>query len=238
MCSTAEAYRTVWTDFVGFRTVAQHKTPRNTSGAECKKMMESKLCFRKPMDYVGDKKWECTDYPVVYWYWLLTEHRFGGYCHFEVVTLGSTCPTCLIDSPIGTIPGGLNGSIPQNLITIFWEESWTEYKACKVRPVALGEGFLYDTTDPTVKRVQDRHNQKDYLVNVTLENVCNARLLQKVLGMDRVYMTLDAASSTKLKLQIPPIVNASIVKPNLSSINGSVNNTSDAEVSRVLLAEI
>ena len=102
----------------------------------------------------------------------------------------------------------------------------------------MGEGFLYDTTDPTVKRVQDRHNQKDYLVNVTLENVCNERLLQKVLGMDRVYMTLYAASSTKLKLQILPIVNASIVKPNLSSINGSVNNTSDAEVSRVLLAEI
>ena len=238
MCSTADAYRSVSTDFAGFRTVEQHKTPRNTSAAECKKLLDSKTCCGKPMDYVGDNKWEYTDYPVVYGYWLLTVHRSGCNCHFEVVTLSSTCPTCPIESPIGTIPGGLNGSISHNLITILWEESWREYKECKVRSVALGEGFLYDTTDPMVKRVQDRHNQTDYLVNVTLENVCNERLLQNVLGMDKVYMTLYAAPSTNLKLQIPSKVNASIVKPSLSSINGSVNNTLDTEVSRVLQAEI
>ncbi|KAI9558398.1 hypothetical protein GHT06_015178 [Daphnia sinensis] len=49
-------------------------------------------------------------------------------CRLEEVTLQSECPNCTISSPLGDIPGAINGSFQHNLVTLVWNDSWKEAK--------------------------------------------------------------------------------------------------------------
>jgi hypothetical protein len=150
------------------------------------------------MTLVGPNKWSFEEYPFMQGLWLFTLFKTIPNCRIEEVALESECSNCSISSPIGTIPGGSNGSISHNLVTIIWEDSWKEVKPCALKVVVLGEGLLYGTNDPEIKRIQDRHNQTDYLVNATMEKVCDKRLFHRVLGMDKVFLSIYAAPPTDL----------------------------------------
>ena len=57
----------------------------------------------------GKKQTNCPD-------WLVTNEATSVNCNVEEVALESECLACPINFQIGTIPGGLNGSISHNLV--------------------------------------------------------------------------------------------------------------------------
>ncbi|KZS05528.1 Uncharacterized protein APZ42_031262 [Daphnia magna] len=58
-------------------------------------------------------------------------------CRLEEVTLQSEGPNCTISSPLGDIPGAINGSFKHNLVILVWDDSWKE-----VKPSVCGGGNL------------------------------------------------------------------------------------------------
>ncbi|KZR96389.1 Uncharacterized protein APZ42_009295, partial [Daphnia magna] len=62
-------------------------------------------------------------------------------CRLEEVTSETECANCTISSPIGDIPGGINGSVSHNLVTIVWKESLREVQQCKLRLVETEKNY-------------------------------------------------------------------------------------------------
>lgn len=183
------------------------------------------------MDALGQNKWSLENYPHVQGSWLATKESVNVNCRIEEVALESECPTCQIDSPLGTLPGGLNGSTSHNLVTLVWEDSWKESKSCQLKVVSSGEGFLYLTSESDVKRLQDRHSQTDFLINSTLEMFCKQRLFQKVLGMEKILITVYT---------IPPLsfnpIKTNETENQKTILQNQINSTKN--VAPVLKAEI
>jgi hypothetical protein len=195
-CSTWIAFRSTFTDFFGWHTVTQWRHPAETSRSDCRKMRDTRMCDGRPMTALGLNRWSLEDYPHVQGSWLATNQETLINCRVEEVALESECADCPIDSPLGTLPGGLNGSISHNLVTLVWENSWKESKSCQLKTVSTGEGFLFRTSEIEVMRLQDRHSQTDFLLNATLDTFCKQRLFQKVMGMDKILVTIYAAPPT------------------------------------------
>ncbi|KZS05298.1 Uncharacterized protein APZ42_031560 [Daphnia magna] len=58
------------------------------------------------------------------------------------VTLETECANCTISSSIGDIPGGINGSVSHNLVTIVWKESLREVQKCELRLMETGHSLI------------------------------------------------------------------------------------------------
>ncbi|KZS02009.1 Uncharacterized protein APZ42_001120 [Daphnia magna] len=108
----------IYTDFWGWQTPSQSRVPIEVNAHEFEKMCDSRLCHGKSMDYLGKNKWSFERIPNV-----------------QEVTLETEGVNCTISSPIGDIPGGINGSVSHNLVTIVWKESLREVQQCKLRLV-------------------------------------------------------------------------------------------------------
>ncbi|KAK4013850.1 hypothetical protein OUZ56_033884 [Daphnia magna] len=87
------------------------------------------------MDYLGNNKWSFERIPKVQSTWLQVTADQLINCPLEEVTLETECANCTISLPIGDIPGGINGSVSHNLVTIVWKESLREVQQCKLRLV-------------------------------------------------------------------------------------------------------
>ena len=238
ICSTWVAYRSVYTDFLGWHTTKQWRHPAETSPSECKKMRDSRMCNGRPMDALAQNKWSLEEYPHVQGSWLATNEATSVNCKVEEVALESECLACPINSPIGTIPGGVNGSISHNLVTLIWEESWKESKDCQLKLVSSGDGLLYSTNEVEIKRLQDKNTQTDFLVNTTLETFCKQRLFQRILGMEKVLVTIYAAPPTSNE---PRLVQVNVSSSsNITFINGTKTNQLNVNktVAPVLKGEI
>jgi hypothetical protein len=92
----------------------------------------------------------------------------------EEVTLEIGCAVCSISSLIGDIPGGTNGSIRHNLVTIIWKESLRGLIGCKVRLVEQGIANRYMTNDEGVERIRDVDQQIDFIYNTTSVRCCDS----------------------------------------------------------------
>ncbi|KZR96184.1 Uncharacterized protein APZ42_009628, partial [Daphnia magna] len=89
-------------------------------------------CHGKSMDYLRNNKWPFERIPNVQGSWLQVTADQLINCRLEEVTLETECANCTISSPIGDIPGGINGSVSHNLVTIVWKESLREVQQCKL----------------------------------------------------------------------------------------------------------
>ncbi len=108
------------------------------------------------------------------------------------VTLETECADCTISSPIGDIPGGTNGSITHNLVTIIWKESLREVTGCKVWLVEQGIANPYMTYDGGVERIRNVDQPIDFIYNTTGVRCCDSADLtfKPVLGMDKVVLKI------------------------------------------------
>lgn len=192
-CSTWTAYKSVLTDFLGWQSVKQWRHPLETSIARCKKMRDSRICGETPMTALGYNRWSLEEYPDVQGSWWTTRDKELINCRVEEVVLESTCPNCTVNSPLGLIPLGANGSFTQNMITLVWEDSWKEPQTCELKIVDESNvnGLLYNTSKPTLKRLQNRETQVDFLINTTLTTFCNETLYNTVAGMDKVLVVIN-----------------------------------------------
>ena len=191
-CTMWREERTTYTDFWGWETTNAIHIPMEATVEDCEKMRDLRLCNTNTMDYLGDNKWSVERKPNVQGRWLLVTGGQLINCRLEEVTLETECADCTINSPIGDIPGGTNGSITHNLVTIIWKESLREIIGCKVRLVEQGIANRYMTNDGGVERIRDVDQQIDFIYNTTSVRCCDSSDLtfKPVLGMDKVVLKI------------------------------------------------
>nr|CAH0102035.1 unnamed protein product [Daphnia galeata] len=177
-CTMWREERTTYTDFWGWETTNAIGIPMEATVEDCEKMRDLRLCNTNTMDYLGDNKWSVERKPNVQGRWLLVTGDQLINRRLEEVTLETECADCTISSPIGDIPGGTNGSITHNLVTIIWKESSRELIGCKVRLVEQEIANLYMTNDGGVERIRDVDQQIDFIYNTT------------ILGMDKEVLKI------------------------------------------------
>ncbi|XP_045023766.1 uncharacterized protein LOC123468199, partial [Daphnia magna] len=124
----------IYTDFWGWQTPSQSRVPIEVNAHECEKMRDSRLCHGKSMDYLGNNKWSFERIPNVQGSWLQVTGDQLINCRLEEVTLETECANCTISSPIGDIPGGINGSVSNSEIE-------------RIRDVEQQLDFVYNTTN-------------------------------------------------------------------------------------------
>lgn len=191
-CTMWVEQRTIYTDFWGWQTTDSKRVPMETTTVDCENMRDLRLCESNTMDYLGDNKWSLERVPNVQGKWLLVTGDQLVNCKLEEVTLETECNNCTISSPIGDIPGGTNGSISHNLVTIIWKESLREIQGCKVRLVEQGIANRFMTNTTGVERIRDVAQQLDFVYNTTSKQCCNSSELsfKPVLGMDKVVLKI------------------------------------------------
>ncbi|KAK4017448.1 hypothetical protein OUZ56_032759 [Daphnia magna] len=129
-CSMWLEKKHIYTDFWGWQTPSQSGVPIEVNPHECEKMRDSGLCHGKSMDYLGNNKVAGLKSQLIN-------------CRLEEATLETECANCTISSPIGDIPGGINGSVSHNLVTIVLKESLREVPQCKLRLVETGQSYKH-----------------------------------------------------------------------------------------------
>ncbi|KAK4027614.1 hypothetical protein OUZ56_016662 [Daphnia magna] len=161
-------------------------------------MRDSRLCHGKSMDYLGNNKWSFERIPNVQGSWLQVTGDQLINCRLEEVTLETECANCTISSPIGDIPGGINGSVSHNLVTIVWKESLREVQQCKLRLVETGIAQRYLTNNSEIERIRDVEQQLDFVYNTTNKEYCNSseKSYKQVIGMDKVILRLHSLTDT------------------------------------------
>ncbi|KAI9551171.1 hypothetical protein GHT06_006389 [Daphnia sinensis] len=130
----------IYTDFWGWQTPSQSRVPI---------------------------EWSFERVPNVQGSWLQVTADQLINCRLEEVTLETECANCTISSPIGDIPGGINGSVSHNLVTIVWKESLREIQQCKLRLVETGIAQRYLTNNSEIERIRDIEQQLDFVYNTT-----------------------------------------------------------------------
>ncbi|KAK4003856.1 hypothetical protein OUZ56_005607 [Daphnia magna] len=131
---------------------------------------------RKGDGYItGPNSFALEGHPFVETSWLRTATEKMTNCRLEEVTLQSECPNCTISSPLGDLPGAINGSFKQNLVTLVWDDSWKEAKPCELRVIEKGIGVKYSTENDTT-----------FLPSAEEETTA----YHPVLGMDRVVIAV------------------------------------------------
>lgn len=206
-CAMWVMSKTVYVDFLGWETVTQSRLPLEVSPAQCRRMRDTRQCSGKTMDVLGQNKWALESPPHIQGSWLRTTTASLVNCHLEEVSLEAECGNCTISSPIGDIPGGTNGSITHNLVTLVWEDSWKEKTKCQTHSLQTSAGLLYHTSNATTKRIRDTKRQVDYLFNTTIVGYCstpaNSSNLMAVSGMPNVLLrytemlTLNSTNSNR-----------------------------------------
>ncbi|KAK4024528.1 hypothetical protein OUZ56_009949 [Daphnia magna] len=116
-------------------------------------MRDFRLCHGKSMDYLGNYKWSFERIPNVQGSWLQVTADQLINCRLEEVTLETECANCTISSPIGDIPGGINGSVSHNLVT------------------SIAQRYL--TNNSEIERIRDVEQQLDFVYNTTIKKYCN-----------------------------------------------------------------
>ncbi|KZS02345.1 Uncharacterized protein APZ42_000653 [Daphnia magna] len=198
--------KTVYRDFLHWDHVKEHRTPLDVTTAECRRLRDSRLCDRQPMNSLGSKKWSLEGSLHVQGSWLQTSTDYLINCRLEEVVLETECSDCVISSPIGDIPASANGSIVDNLVTIVWDNSLKESQKCQAKQVEEGLAMLYETTDPKIFRIRDSNKQLDFVVKNVSVGLCkpatNFSNFRLVLGMDRVVASWIFANSSKSDAKI------------------------------------
>ncbi|XP_045023839.1 uncharacterized protein LOC123468628 [Daphnia magna] len=193
--------KTVYRDFLQWDHVKEHRTPLDVTAAECRRLRDSRLCDRQPMNTLGSNKWSLEGSPHVQGSWLQTSTDYLINCRLEEVVLETECSDCVISSPIGDIPASANGSFVHNLVTIVWDNSLKESQKCQAKQVEEGLAMLYETTDPKIFRIRDSNKQLDFVVKNVSVGLCkpatNFSNFRPVLGMDRVVASWIYANSSK-----------------------------------------
>ncbi|KAI9558368.1 hypothetical protein GHT06_015135 [Daphnia sinensis] len=193
----------IYTDFWGWQTPSQSRVPIEVTAHECEKIRDSRSCHDKSMDYLGNNKWSFERVPNVQGSWLQVTADQLINCRLEEVTLETECANCTISSPIGDIPGGINGSVFHNLVTIVWKESLREIQH-------------------EIERIRDIEQQLDFVYNTTNQKYCNSSEhgYKQVIGMENVILRLhpltdtDAHPSKPLKEDLEKI--ADIIRAEIS----------------------
>ncbi|KAI9550572.1 hypothetical protein GHT06_004452 [Daphnia sinensis] len=144
MCSMWVATTTVYKDFMQWNQVSHGRQPIEVDAATCRRMRDSRQCRGKAMDITGPNSFSLEGHPFVETSWLRTATEKMTNCRLEEVTLQSECPNCTISSPLGDIPGAINGSFQHNLVTLVWNDSWKEAKPCELRVIEKGLGVKFD----------------------------------------------------------------------------------------------
>ncbi|XP_045024045.1 LOW QUALITY PROTEIN: uncharacterized protein LOC116933309, partial [Daphnia magna] len=188
----------IYTDFWGWPTPSQSRVPIEVNAHECEKMRDSRMCHGKSMDYLGNNKWSFERIPNVQGSRLQVTGDQLINCRLEEVTLETECANCTISSPIGDIPGGINGSVSHNLVTIVWKESLREVQQCKLRLVETGIAQRYLTNNSEIERIRDVEQQLDFVYNTTNKEYCNSseKNYKQVIGMDKVILRLHSLTDT------------------------------------------
>ena len=209
-CSTWDITITIYRDFLLWDKVTRTRTPRITSEYECRKMRDLRTCGGKSMDVLGMNKWSLEGPPAVQGSWLQTTTSTLKNCYLEEVTLESECSNCTIFSPLGDIPGTANGSYSHNLVTIVWDNNEKPDSRCIMEELSDGDGLLFNTTDPQVRRIRDPTKQVDFLFNMSSITVCKSKLrLQPVIGMEGVIIRFFNTTSVDTNQTSLPITNGS-----------------------------
>ncbi|KZS06229.1 Uncharacterized protein APZ42_030416 [Daphnia magna] len=92
-------------------------------------------------------------------------------CRLEEVTLETECADCTISSPIGDVPGVINGSISHNLVTIVWKKLLGEVQQCKLRLVETVIAQRYLTNNSGIERIPDVKQQLDFFTIQKKRNI-------------------------------------------------------------------
>ncbi|XP_045027872.1 uncharacterized protein LOC123471069 [Daphnia magna] len=201
-CSMWVATTTVYKDFMQWNQVSYSRNPIEVDAATCRRMRDTRQCRGKAMDITGPNSFALEGHPFVETSWLRTATEKMTNCRLEEVTLQSECPNCTISSPLGDIPGAINGSFKHNLVTLVWDDSWKEAKPCELRVIEKGMGVKYSTENDTTFRIRDPIKQLDFIYAMVNSSVCgggNFTAYHPVLGMDRVVIAVrEAAKGTDL----------------------------------------
>ncbi|KAK4027277.1 hypothetical protein OUZ56_016288 [Daphnia magna] len=105
------ATTTVYKDFMQWNQVSYCQNPIEVDTATCRRMRDTRQCR-------GPNSFALEGHPFVETSWLRTATEKMTNCRLEEVTFQSKCPNCTISSPLGDIPGAINGSFKHNLMTL------------------------------------------------------------------------------------------------------------------------
>ncbi|KZS03450.1 Uncharacterized protein APZ42_033823 [Daphnia magna] len=108
-CSMWVATTTVYKDFMQWNQVSYGRNPIEVDAATGRRR-DTRQCRGKAMDITGPNSFGLEGRPFVETSWLRTATEKMTNCHLDEVTLQSECPNCTIRSPLGDIPGAINGS--------------------------------------------------------------------------------------------------------------------------------
>ncbi|KZS13074.1 Uncharacterized protein APZ42_021822 [Daphnia magna] len=140
-------------------------------------------------------------------------------CRLEKVTLETEFANCTISSTLDDIPGGINGSVSHNLVTIVWKESLREVQQCKLRLVETGIAQRYLTNKSEIERIRDVEQQLYFVYNTTNQKYCNSseKNYKQVIGMEKVILRLHSLTDTNAH---PMAHSQNARDPTIDEING------------------
>ncbi|KAI9550516.1 hypothetical protein GHT06_005392 [Daphnia sinensis] len=189
---TYAIYSTLPEDFMQWNQVSHGRQPIEVDAATCRRMRDSRQCRGKAMDITGPNSFSLEGHPFVETSWLRTATEKMTNCRLEEVTLQSECPNCTISSPLGDIPGAINGL-----------------------------GVKYSTENDTTFRIRDPTKQLDFIYSTRNISVCgggNITTYHPVLGMDKVVIAVrETAQATDLVAMKPDNADA-VAKMALSEL--------------------
>ncbi|KAK4030855.1 hypothetical protein OUZ56_024242 [Daphnia magna] len=220
-CSMWVATTTVYKDFMQWNQVSYGRNPIEVDAATCRRMRDTRQCRGKAMYITGTNSFALEGHPFVETSWLRTATEKMTSCRIEEVTLQSECLNCTISSPLGDIPGAINGSFKHNLVTLVWDDSWKEAKPFELRVIEKRMGVNYSTENDTTFRIRDPIKQLEFIYSMINSSVCggvNLTAYHPVLGMDRVVIAVRGAAKGTDLVEMRPNNADAVAKMALSEL--------------------